>query len=124
MSHCRFFKMKTNFLPKRISLVIFSSKLSFVTSQYYGMYKYYLVPFLFVILAGIQNLAAREVQDNVQTPLTHFSIQQGTDRMLIDYESLILYMRQLTLRSTRVKITKTGESPMGKKMYLLFFSPE
>ncbi|WP_167611712.1 hypothetical protein [Maribellus sediminis] len=88
------------------------------------MYKYYLVPFLFVILAGIQNLAAREVQDNVQTPLTHFSIQQGTDRMLIDYESLILYMRQLTLRSTRVKITKTGESPMGKKMYLLFFSPE
>ncbi|WP_167618530.1 M14 family metallopeptidase [Maribellus sediminis] len=88
------------------------------------MYKIYLVPFLFVILVGIQNLAAQEVQDSVQTPLAHFGFQPGTDRMLLDYESLILYMQQLAERSPRVKITEIGESPMGKKMYLVFFSSE
>ncbi len=69
-------------------------------------------------------VTANDTED-IQTPDEFFSFQPGTDRMLLNYESSIEYMQQLAELSPRVKMMEIGESPMGKKMYIvLFSSPE
>ncbi|MFC2156104.1 M14 family zinc carboxypeptidase, partial [Acidobacteriota bacterium] len=48
----------------------------------------------------------------------------GADRMLFDYEALIGYLQKLEAASPRLKLVEIGKSPMGKKMYIAFFSSE
>ncbi|MEN8118115.1 MAG: M14 metallopeptidase family protein, partial [Bacteroidota bacterium] len=45
-------------------------------------------------------------------------------RMLFNYDSLIEYLQKLDEQSPRIAMHEIGESPMGKKMYLMFLSSE
>ncbi len=61
-------------------------------------------------------------QSGIKTPEQFFGFQPGSDRNLIDYEELISYLTELDLHSNRLEMRKVGESPMGKPMYIAFFS--
>ena len=64
------------------------------------------------------------VSGEIETPEKHFGFKPGADRMLFDYEALIGYLQKLEAASPRVKLVEIGKSPMGKKMYIAFFSSE
>jgi len=59
---------------------------------------------------------------NAQTPLQFFGFEPGSDRNLIDYDQLIAYCKKLDQASPRIEMREIGETPMGKKMYLVFIS--
>ncbi len=61
-------------------------------------------------------------QTNLMKPSEHFGFKPGTDRMLFDYESLTDYLKTLEKASPRMKLEKIGESPMGRPVYVAFFS--
>ena len=88
------------------------------------MFKTCAVLSLFAILFVLNVKAGNETKE-IQAPKDFFGFQPGTDRMLLNYESLIEYLQQLADASPQVKMLEIGESPMGKKMYMfLFSSPE
>lgn len=74
--------------------------------------------FLFVLIS--QNNVAQA--QTAKSPLEFFGFEPGSDRNLFDYDQLIAYCEQLAQASPRVAIREIGESPMGKKMYLVFIS--
>ncbi|MFN8135020.1 MAG: M14 metallopeptidase family protein [Bacteroidales bacterium] len=57
-----------------------------------------------------------------KSPLEFFGFEPGSDGNLFDYNQLIAYFRQLDEASPRVQMREIGESPMGKKMYMVFIS--
>jgi hypothetical protein len=57
-----------------------------------------------------------------KTPSDFFGFEPGSDRNLFDYDQLIAYFRQLDEASPRIQMREIGESPMGKKMYVVFIS--
>lgn len=61
-------------------------------------------------------------QTSLPAPETFFGFKPGADRMLFDYETLIQYFRKLDEASPRVRMVEIGNSPMGKKMYIVFVS--
>ncbi len=75
------------------------------------------VVYLFSFLCKAENKS-----ETIQTPSAFFGFQPGADRMLLDYETSIAYLQQLAALSPRVKMIEIGESPMGKKMYIVLFS--
>lgn len=83
--------------------------------------------FSILMLAGFlffQNLSAQTNSEKILTPKEFFGFEPGTDRMLFNYDPLIEYLQKLADASPRVEMIEIGESPMGKKMYLTFFSSE
>lgn len=88
------------------------------------MFKLKAISFLFVFLFSFSNLIAQTNSEEIQTPKAFFGFQPGDDRMLFDYDKLIEYLKQVADKSPRVEMIEIGESPMGKKMYLTFFSAE
>ncbi len=58
----------------------------------------------------------------VPKPTDHFGFKPGTDKMLIDYEELMEYLEKVEETSPRMNLKQIGESPMGKPMYIAFFS--
>ncbi len=88
------------------------------------MFKFKTIAFLFVFLFSISNLIAQSNSTEIQTPKAFFGFQPGDDRMLFNYDSLIAYLQHVAEKSPRVSMIEIGESPMGKKMYLTFFSAE
>ncbi len=79
-----------------------------------------IISVLFIFLLSA-NLAAQS-SAGIQTPQKYFGFKPGTDRMLIDYEQLISYLKKVDIASTRIKLVEIGESPLGKKMYICFIS--
>mgnify|MGYP006273609017 CR=1 FL=1 len=61
-------------------------------------------------------------QSHVEKPAEHFGYRPGTDRKLFDYNQLIGYLEKLEQASPRVRLQVIGESPMGRPMYVAFFS--
>jgi hypothetical protein len=57
-----------------------------------------------------------------KSPSDFFGFEPGSDRNLFDYDQLIAYFRQLDEASPRIQMREIGESPMGKKMYVVFIS--
>ncbi len=57
-----------------------------------------------------------------RSPEEFFGFVPGSDRNLFDYDQLIAYFKQLDQASPRVEMLEIGETPMGKKMYLVFIS--
>ncbi|HNW54094.1 MAG TPA: M14 family metallopeptidase, partial [Bacteroidales bacterium] len=57
-----------------------------------------------------------------KSPLEFFGFEPGSDGNLFDYNQLIAYFRQLDEASPRIQMREIGESPMGKKMYMVFIS--
>jgi hypothetical protein len=81
-------------------------------------YLYIFILFLVVIFCDIKNIQAQ----TAQSPLQFFGFEPGSDRNLFDYDQLIAYCKQLDQASPRVEMREIGESPMGKKMYIVFIS--
>jgi hypothetical protein len=83
--------------------------------------------FLFlIILIFICPLNTVMAQSNpeIQKPETFFGFQPGSDRNLFTYEKLIEYLKTLDAASPRLTMQEMGKSPMGKPMYIAFFSTE
>ena len=57
-----------------------------------------------------------------KSPLEFFGFEPGSYGNLFDYNQLIAYFRQLDNASPRIQMREIGESPMGKKMYMVFIS--
>jgi len=87
--------------------------------------KVYCLPSLFFLLIFFLTTSIiAEQNEYIDTPKSYFGFQPGADRMLFDYEELIVYLQKLDAASPRLKMLEIGESPMGKKMYIAFFSSE
>ena len=87
-------------------------------SNYSKSYKFiYLIIAVFLI-AFLFPLTA----ENIITPKDFFGYKPGSDRMLMDYNELINYLKKLDQASSELKMFKIGESPLGKPMYLTFIS--
>ena len=63
-------------------------------------------------------------QSSVITPEKYFGFVPGSDYMLFNYEELIGYFQEIDKASPMLKMIETGQSPMGKKMYIAFISSE
>jgi hypothetical protein len=61
-------------------------------------------------------------QGGLQKPSDYFGFMPGSDRNLFNYEELIAYLQKLDKASDRLQLTEIGKSPMGKPMYIAFFS--
>ena len=77
---------------------------------------------VFFLMLTVQTGIAQTV--SVQKPSDYFGFVPGADRMLMDYEQLIGYLQKLDAASPRLKMVEIGKSPMGKPMYIAFFSSE
>jgi len=73
--------------------------------------------FILVVFFGIQLNA-----QNLQTPEQFFGFKPGADRMLFTYEKLIDYLKMADKNSDKLKLVEIGTSPMGKPIYIAFFS--
>lgn len=79
--------------------------------------------FISVLLMVLIISTGKQVQAQTgQSPEQFFGFVPGSDGNLFDYEQLIAYCRQLDLASSRVLLQETGETTMGKKIYILFIS--
>ncbi len=79
----------------------------------------------FLIISMVLALAGADAQvTNITKPADYFGFEPGTDRKLFTYEKLISYLEILDGESSRIKMEKIGESPMGKPMYIAFISSE
>ena len=58
------------------------------------------------------------------SPEKHFGFRPGADGRLIDYPQLIEYLMILDDASPRLLLKEAGESPLGRKMYIVFVSSE
>jgi hypothetical protein len=61
-------------------------------------------------------------QSSLKSPEDFFGFYPGSDRNLFNYEKLIEYLQLLDQNSDRLEIREVGHSPMGKPMYIAFFS--
>lgn len=75
-----------------------------------------LMLFIFSIICSITSYS------QIVKPEDYFGFKPGADRELINYEQLISYLQQLDQASPKLKMINIGESPMGKPIYLAFFS--
>jgi hypothetical protein len=57
-------------------------------------------------------------------PEKFFGFRPGSDGNLFSYDQLISYYKALDEASGKVKMMETGQSPMGRKMYVVFISSE
>jgi hypothetical protein len=73
--------------------------------------------FILVVFFGIPLNA-----QNLQTPEQFFGFKPGADRMLFTYEKLIDYLKIVDKNSDKLKLVEIGTSPMGKPIYIAFFS--
>jgi hypothetical protein len=81
--------------------------------------KKYIFSFLLVI-TGIFSIA--QTPSVIPSPEEWFGFKPGADRSLFDYDQMIAYLRKVDEGSTRMSMQEIGESPQGKKMYLVFIS--
>lgn len=77
-----------------------------------------LIGFLFVFSSSLQ----AQTSDQLNSPEKHFGFKPGSDRMLFNYEELIVYLQLLDEASPKLKMVNIGTSPNGKPMYIAFIS--
>ncbi len=75
-----------------------------------------------IILFHSSSIYAQETQP--VKPDSYFGFTPGSDRNLFTYEKLIGYLQELETVSSRIKLEKIGNSPLGKPMYIVFLSSE
>jgi len=118
-------KNKTGFLRylslKMINFILFSFCIIFNTSFMKNIFNLLTgTIILIIVLVG----SYFEGSSQVVTPEEFFGFKPGTDRELFNYQPMIEYLQKLDEASPRVKMLDIGESPMGKRMYAVFFSSE
>ena len=84
---------------------------------------FFLVVF-FLTASTIPQFVTAQSSQPILIPEQHFGFQPGADRMLLDYEELISYLQKLDNASPMLKMVEIGKSPMGRTMYIAFFSSE
>lgn len=67
---------------------------------------------------------SQEAKNELKTPKQFFGFTPGEDGSLFNYDPLIEYLQHISEVSSRVTTIENGISPMGKKMYITFFSSE
>ncbi len=75
------------------------------------------------LLIVIGSIFSQEKSEIIK-PEEYFGFRPGEERMLFKYQSLINYLEQIDKASPRIQMTEIGESPLGKKMYIVFLSSE
>ena len=75
---------------------------------------------LFVFLLGLSCQAGG--QTAIMEPQKHFGFKPGAARHLFDYAALMDYLEKVDQASPRVHMEQIGKSPMGKPIYVVFFS--
>ncbi len=81
------------------------------------------VLFAACILLTVAAANSSPLPDNLK-PEKYFGFQPGSDGNLFSYEQVIDYYKALDDASGNVKMLEAGQSPMGKKMYVVFISSE
>jgi hypothetical protein len=81
--------------------------------------KKYMFACLFCII-GI--VAMAQGTSEIPSPETWFGFKPGTDKLLFDYDQMVAYLKKVDEGSPRMSMQEIGESPQGKKMYLVFVS--
>ncbi len=76
------------------------------------------------IVIAVILLNSFTINAQLTKPEDFFKFKPGSDRMLIDYEQLIDYLKIIDKESPRVKMIQNGKTEMGKPMYLVFLSSE
>jgi zinc carboxypeptidase len=81
--------------------------------------------FLIVLFLATPFISVNAQSEQViQKPADFFGFEPGSDRNLFVYEKLIEYLKKLDAVSPRLTMQEIGKSPMGKPMYIAFFSTE
>ena len=75
-----------------------------------------------ILLFSIFSLLSLRSQTGPQKPSDYFGFIPGSDRNVFNYEQLISYLQALDAVSDRLLMSEIGKSPMGKPMYIAFFS--
>jgi len=75
-----------------------------------------------ILFAFLAFISMQLHAQNLQTPEQFFGFKPGADRMLFTYERLIEYLKIADQNSDRLKLLEIGKSPMGKPIYIAFFS--
>jgi len=83
----------------------------------------YFVLMFVLFISPLNNLVAQQNQV-IPKPTDFFGFEPGSDRNLFVYEKLIEYLKKLDSISNRLKMLEIGKSPLGKPMYIAFFSTE
>jgi hypothetical protein len=74
---------------------------------------------LLILLILSVNLKADQ---KITTPEEYFGFKPGADRMLLDYEQLIGYLKKIEKQTDKLKLIKIGKTPLGKDMFIAFIS--
>ncbi|TVQ49447.1 MAG: hypothetical protein EA362_04530 [Saprospirales bacterium] len=77
----------------------------------------FFVPFLFLFA---NSLTAQE--KSITPPEEFFGFQPGDDRKLFNYEEMIAYLQLLEEQSDKIQLIESGETELGRPMYLCFVS--
>ncbi len=79
---------------------------------------------LLVLSGTLAATSGVSAQSSIPKPEEHFGFVPGSDYNLFTYEELTDYLMKLDKASPMVKMVENGQSPMGKKMYIVFISSE
>ena len=79
---------------------------------------------LLVLSGTLATTSGVSAQSSIPKPEEHFGFVPGSDYNLFTYEELTDYLMKLDKASPMVKMVENGQSPMGKKMYIVFISSE
>ena len=82
-------------------------------------------PRMFLTAAALAILAAAApgiVSADISAPEDYFGFRPGEDGKLIDYGQLVSYLADLDENSSRIRMIEAGESPMGRKIDIVFIS--
>ncbi|MFC2107422.1 M14 metallopeptidase family protein [Bacteroidota bacterium] len=86
------------------------------------LYKTKLPITILIALTLFLCVATLTAQNSITSPKDFFGFQPGSDRMLINYEELIDYLKDVEKNSDRIKLVEIGKSPMDKPIYICFIS--
>ncbi|MEE4177145.1 MAG: M14 family zinc carboxypeptidase [Bacteroides sp.] len=70
----------------------------------------------------LPNQSVAQGAENLTTPESFFGFKPGADQKLIAYEPMMDYLKLLAQQSDRIQIMETGQTELGKPMYLVFIS--
>ncbi|MDF1572134.1 MAG: M14 family metallopeptidase [Bacteroidales bacterium] len=74
------------------------------------------------LLLVIPGLLVEGQSAEVKSPESYFGFHPGSDGNLFGYDDMIGYLRELEKSSDRIRLEEIGTSPMGKNIYIAFFS--
>jgi hypothetical protein len=75
-----------------------------------------------ILTLSLISILTLSAQNGPQKPSDYFGFTPGSDRNVFSYEQLVAYLQKLDAASDRLQMIEIGKSPLGKTMYIAFFS--